>query len=561
MELAWVDNSIGETGFRIERCEGAGCSNFVEMDTVGTDVISYIDSGLTPTTTYNYQIKAYSSASCGWETGYSNSASGDTLNPPSPTDLTGTAVNTTQIDLTWTDNTDSETGFRLQRCEGVGCSNFADLTTLGADVTGYADATVCSGITYRYQIRAEKTDGPVWNSPWSGAYEVATLLPGAPGALTAIRINESQINLSWTSNTSDETHFRIERCAGAGCSNFIWFDSVAAGITTYSDIALTHETTYTYRVRAHKTASCPWDSGYSNTNSATTSITAPGGLVASEIDTTQIDLSWSDNTVSESGFRIERCEGTGCSNFAEIDTVGADATAYSDTSVCNTTDYNYQVRAYKTAQWNSGYSNTDSAATPALNAPDGFIATAVTDTEIDLSWTDNSADESVFKIERCEGSGCSSFVQLDTVGSDITAYSDAGLTPATTYCYRVRAGKSATCGWDTIYSNESCDLTFSAAATNLSATAVNSMVIQLDWTDNAGDEDGYEVEVQIFNGSFATVATVGANTVTYTDTLAIQPEKQYTYRVRAFRGADNSPYSNEAVTLTPAWQASDHTCY
>jgi hypothetical protein len=87
------------------------------------------------------------------------------------------------------------------------------------------------------------------------------------------------------------------------------------------------------------------------------------------------------------------------------------------------------------------------------------------------------------------------------------------------------------------------------------------MVIQLGWTDNANDEDGYELEVKIWNGKYVNIATLAADTITFTDTMSIEPEKQYTYRVRAFRGVDNSPYSNLANATTPAYQVGDSTCY
>jgi len=91
--------------------------------------------------------------------------------------------------------------------------------------------------------------------------------------------------------------------------------------------------------------------------------TAPSNLTATAVSTSQINLSWADNSGNESGFRIERCKGTNCSNFAEIATVGVDATTFSNTGLTKNTTYRYRVRAYN-AGGNSGYSNTASATTP-----------------------------------------------------------------------------------------------------------------------------------------------------------------------------------------------------
>ncbi|MEC4749602.1 N,N-dimethylformamidase beta subunit family domain-containing protein [Methylomicrobium sp. Wu6] len=73
-------------------------------------------------------------------------------------------------------------------------------------------------------------------------------------------------------------------------------------------------------------------------------------------------------------------------------------------------------------------------------APSALTATAASSTQINLSWTDNATNENGFKIERCQGAGCSTFAQIATLGSNITAYADTtGLTPNTSYSYRMVA--------------------------------------------------------------------------------------------------------------------------
>jgi hypothetical protein len=74
---------------------------------------------------------------------------------------------------------------------------------------------------------------------------------------------------------------------------------------------------------------------------------------------------------------------------------------------------------------------------PTLAAPSNLIATAISGTRIDLTWTDNSNNEDGFKVERSlDGI---TFTQIATVGGNVTKYSDTTLTCATFYQYRVRA--------------------------------------------------------------------------------------------------------------------------
>ena len=81
--------------------------------------------------------------------------------------------------------------------------------------------------------------------------------------------------------------------------------------------------------------------------------------------------------------------------------------------------------------------------TPVPNAPSNLTATAISSSQINLSWTDNSSDETGFSIERCTGNGCTNFAQIATTGSNATSYSNTGLARNTWYRYRVRAFNAA----------------------------------------------------------------------------------------------------------------------
>jgi hypothetical protein len=88
--------------------------------------------------------------------------------------------------------------------------------------------------------------------------------------------------------------------------------------------------------------------------------------------------------------------------------------------------------------------------TPPPAAPSNLTATAVSQTQINLAWTDNSNNEQGFKIERCQGNGCSGFVEIAQVGPNVTSFSNTGLSRNTRYRYRVRAFNG---GGNSAYSN------------------------------------------------------------------------------------------------------------
>jgi C1A family cysteine protease len=216
-----------------------------------------------------------------------------------------------------------------------------------------------------FLIAYSQLSSPVHFGEWTIAYSIPDLpaVPGAPGSLTAAPISSGQINLSWTDGSTNEDGFKIERCAGVGCSNFAQIGTVGANVLNYSNTGLTASTTYTYRVRSYNTGG---DSGYSNMATATTPAalppSPPAGLTATAASSSQINLKWVDQSSSELGFKIERCEGPSCTAFSQIATVGANVTSYNSTGLKANTSYTYRVRAYITGA-DSDYSSSARATT------------------------------------------------------------------------------------------------------------------------------------------------------------------------------------------------------
>ncbi|MCU1288829.1 MAG: hypothetical protein JWN60_1058 [Acidobacteria bacterium] len=97
---------------------------------------------------------------------------------------------------------------------------------------------------------------------------------------------------------------------------------------------------------------------------------APNNLRATTVSNNQINLSWTDNSNSESGFLVERCRGTGCANFQQIGQVGANVTDYSDSGL-EAAVYAYRVRAFNETE-NSAYSNSSEASTITVSPTDVF---------------------------------------------------------------------------------------------------------------------------------------------------------------------------------------------
>ena len=101
----------------------------------------------------------------------------------------------------------------------------------------------------------------------------------------------------------------------------------------------------------------------------TTPPSTPTGLVATAISSTQINLMWTASTdnVGVTGYKVERCSGAGCSNFAQI--AASASNSFNDTGLAPSTSYSYRVRATDAAGNVSPASTPSSATTAASGGP------------------------------------------------------------------------------------------------------------------------------------------------------------------------------------------------
>jgi chitodextrinase len=436
----------------------------------------------------------------------------------------------------------------------------------------FSDTGLAASTSYSYRVRA--TDAATNLSGYSNTATATTAAagdttpPSAPSGLTATAAGQTQVNLTWTASTDNVgvVEYRIERCQGSTCSNFAQVGTSAT--TSYSSTGLTANTTYRFRVRAADAV--PNLSGYSNIANATTAAagdttppSAPTGLTATAAGQTQVNLAWTASTdnVGVVEYRIERCQGSNCSNFAQVGTSAT--TSFSSTGLTANTTYRFRVRAADAVPNLSGYSNIANATTAAADttrpsAPTGLTATPAGPAQVNLAWTASTDNVGVtgYRVERCQGSGCTSYAEIGQPTT--TSYSDTGVAPSTTYRYRVRATDAA--GNLSNYSSVVTTTTPAAPDTTppsvpggVTATAVSSAQVNVAWTastDNVG-VTGYRVERCSGPGcsNFAQVAT--PPTPSYNDT-SVTASTSYSYRVRAADAAGNlSDYSAVATATTP----------
>ena len=168
--------------------------------------------------------------------------SSDSGTPPAaPSGLQAAAVSESSASLTWSDNSNDESGFQVQRQGG---GQFETVATTAAGITTWTDEGLVSGSEYSYRVKAINAFG---GSPLSNVASVTTLGERAPAFLTAATISATTIRLEWADRATSESGYTIEGHSGG---EFQAMASLPADTEAFSLLGLEPLTEYTFRVRA-----------------------------------------------------------------------------------------------------------------------------------------------------------------------------------------------------------------------------------------------------------------------------------------------------------------------
>jgi hypothetical protein len=274
----------------------------------------------------------------------------------SPTALSATATSSSKIILSWTDRAANETGFKIERKEGV-CSStnpWAEITIKGANVTTHTDNGLIAGTAYSYRIRA-------YNAAVNSAYSTCatattgkTGAPNSPTGLMATATTANAVTMKWTDASSNETRFEVWRKVDTG--TFSKIGQTAKDIKNYQDATATGSnatTSYQYYMRACNVSGCSpaTKTAIVPFKPTTLSATAASGKIV---------LLWTDNSSNEAGFQVYRKAGAcrSTNTWGLINTTPANSETYTDTGMA-AGQYSYHVRAYSKSAgqpFASGYS-------------------------------------------------------------------------------------------------------------------------------------------------------------------------------------------------------------
>lgn len=278
---------------------------------------------------------------------------------------------------------------------------------------------------------------------------------------------------------------------------------------------------------------------FSGCSTAPSAPAAPTGLTATALSTTRVDLSWTASTGATSYDVYRSTDGT---NFGPLSSTSA--TSVSDTSVTAGNTYWYYVEAVNSIG-RSAPSNTVTATTAAPLPPTGVTATAVSASEVDLSWNASSG-ASGYYVLRSSDNGVN-YTQLNTAPTAATSYRDTSVTANTSYLYEVEATNSV--GTSAPSSPAAGVTTPGVPVTPTLLTATPGKTnVKLTWTSSSGATSYKVYYSRSSGGPYVNSGSVSGTSATVT---GLKRHTTYWFEVTAVSsGGESAPSNTLSATTT-----------
>ena len=517
---AWSASTDASGVARYDVYEGT-TSDFASMTKDGstTSTGPYTDTGLKPNTPYYFAIVALDNAG---NQSLPQVPNGTTTNPQQPYEvscstapdtypptpapaLASPSSTTSTTTFSWAAISDDYqmAGYQVFR-------NGTFLQTVSATTTSFTDTGLSPYVTYAYTVKGVDSAGNL--SAVSNTLNIQTKDTVAPVATTTLTATAKpwpslEIDLDWGDYTDDvaTTGYTVYRSTSSGGP----FTSIAlTTVSTFADTTVVANTKYYYEVTAHDAV--PNTSAFSNIANATTpdtiAPTAPTNLVSPSKTSSTVTLTWTAATdnIGVTGYNIYRNGGT-----TPVNTGAVTGLTFTDSGLTQLTGYTYVVKAYDAAGNVSPASSTLSVTTVDGLPPTAptVSTSAQTYTGITLNWTASTDNVGVtgYSVYR-------NGVYVAATAGTVYTFTDAGLTPNTTYTYTVKAYDAA--GNYSVASNSLAvktvqDTVAPAKVTGVKGTSGSKNSATISW--NASSDNVAVASYQIFVGGTLnqTVASPG----------------------------------------------------
>ena len=533
--VSWNADSRA-TSYTVYRRE-SGSAQWQVLKSGITDTL-YIDTNVEPGVTYYYTVEgvngAYRSPTKD-ETGVSATIA---IKTPANVTMTGAVPSPNGVTVTWQAAQYAKTYVVYRKPANTNSWAIIARSVAG---TSYVDTAAAPGSPYTYTVRGVAADGKTMSSGYdrTGVTATASREP-ADVTLTGARITGSGITVSWQAALNASTYVVYRRTEGTGWS--IVARSVSG--TSYTDNTTAAGVPYTYTIRGC-TAGGAMSKSYDRTGVTATVPKAADDvtLIAARINGRQIVVTWQPANGAHSYVVYRKVTGT--NNWAIVAN-SVTGTSYTDGAAQAGVSYTYTVRGRGGDGVLSKHYDP-AGVTAGIPANVTLTSATASGTAITVVWQPAANAQSYTVYRKVTGTNSWAIVAKSVAG---TRYTDAAVTPGTSYTYTVRGvasdGRSMSLGYDG--RGVSAAVNKTPANVTLTAARAGTNGITVTWQAANGAASYTVYRKATGTNNWAIVANA-VNGVSYTDSTA-QAGVSYTYTVRgrAASGAMSPSYDRTGVS-------------
>ena len=534
LTLAW-DKNASASGYVVEQYKGGKWTQIAKTSSNAT--VTYTVNGLKVDTTYTFRIKGYVvSGTTEYSSEYTRLAAKTRI--ANVGTFKGSTVSDSAVKLDWSKN-DKATGYVIEQYKGGKWTVLATTknnTTLTFTVKGLAEGTA-----YSFRIKSFRKTGSTTEFSEYTAIKAATLLDGVSD-FKVTSVTGSWITLEWAKNDK-ATGYAIEQYKGGKWTVI----ATTKNNTTlkFTVKGLKNDTTYSFRIRAYKTA------GGSNVYSdyvriaGKTRIANVASFKGSAVSASAVKLDWSKNDKA-TGYVIEQYRG---GKWTALATTKNNTTlTFTVKGLAKGTAYSFRIKSFRKTGSTTDFSEyTAIKAATLLDGVSDLKVTSVTGSWITLEWAKN-ANATGYSIEQYKGGKWT--VIATTKNNTTLKFTVKGLKNDTTYSFRIRAYKTA--GGVTAYSDyvRIAGKTRIPNVAKFTGSAVSASAVKLDWSKN-DKATGYVIE-QYKGGKWTALATTKNNTTLTFTVKGLAKGTTYSFRIKSFRKTGSTTEFSEYASVKAA---------
>ncbi len=534
LTLAW-DKNASASGYVVEQYKGGKWTQIAKTSSNAT--VTYTVNGLKVDTTYTFRIKGYVvSGTTEYSSEYTRLAAKTRI--ANVGTFKGSTVSDSAVKLDWSKN-DKATGYVIEQYKGGKWTVLATTknnTTLTFTVKGLAEGTA-----YSFRIKSFRKTGSTTEFSEYTAIKAATLLDGVSD-FKVTSVTGSWITLEWAKNDK-ATGYAIEQYKGGKWTVI----ATTKNNTTlkFTVKGLKNDTTYSFRIRAYKTA------GGSNVYSdyvriaGKTRIANVASFKGSAVSASAVKLDWSKNDKA-TGYVIEQYRG---GKWTALATTKNNTTlTFTVKGLAKGTAYSFRIKSFRKTGSTTDFSEyTAIKAATLLDGVSDLKVTSVTGSWITLEWAKN-ANATGYSIEQYKGGKWT--VIATTKNNTTLKFTVKGLKNDTTYSFRIRAYKTA--GGSNVYSDyvRIAGKTRIPNVAKFTGSAVSASAVKLDWSKN-DKATGYVIE-QYKSGKWTVLATTKNNTTLTFTVKGLAKGTTYSFRIKSFRKTGGTTEFSEYASVKAA---------